>query len=466
MEHAKTTHITSIGWGSILIEGMLDRVQERCNNIRFTHIVLTSADVLELERNGSRNDATPIRISLKEPLPEPDLALLASLETDDVPTIHNMILGDRIVRKLPRKLALSYATLLANRMRTILEKHRPDIVIGGFDSIHGAMGLAVCRSLGIPWVAMAFTVLPSGLMGFCNKISPNGLLPILREIDDALMVETNSAYESFVSRARATPCYNGIRPISTILWRIPVNIKNLVAELLRKFAGSTSNYNCHGLLNKLQMWFLNNYNYIMFRHSFYLRTPPTDRFALFTLHMQPESSIDAWAPFFSDQLQLINVIARAMPPDLRLLVKLHRSDPHPHTPRPSRALMSLPGVTLVHPTANARDFIERAELVFGIQGTACLEAALIGKPVLMFGDSPYLQFPSVQSVKTFTDLPTQIRYMVSKPAPSKNEILKAYAGYLSQFMPAVFNDWTKPISEESICAISKCFQKLIAMSRG
>ena len=45
-------------------------------------------------------------------MPEPDPRLLASLEQDGIPTIHNMIMGDSIVSKLRYDDALGYATFL------------------------------------------------------------------------------------------------------------------------------------------------------------------------------------------------------------------------------------------------------------------------------------------------------------------------------------------------------------------
>ena len=60
-------------------------------------------------------------------------------------------------------------------------------------------------------------------------------------------------------------------------------------------------------------------------------------------------------------------------------------------------MRSFPGVELVAPLADARSFIESADLVVAIQGTIGLEAALLGKPVIMLGESPGHAVPECMS---------------------------------------------------------------------
>ena len=81
----KYFNITSIGWGSELIGNMLDRVQER-SKIRSTHMVLTDFDAHILNKKAYRSDISPIRKVRGDPLPSPDLDLLASLEITGVAT--------------------------------------------------------------------------------------------------------------------------------------------------------------------------------------------------------------------------------------------------------------------------------------------------------------------------------------------------------------------------------------------
>jgi len=77
-------NITSIGWGSELIENMLDRVQQR-SKLRFKHIVLTDFDAHILNKKAQRSEVIPIRKVWGDPQTPPDLDLLLSLGMPGVP---------------------------------------------------------------------------------------------------------------------------------------------------------------------------------------------------------------------------------------------------------------------------------------------------------------------------------------------------------------------------------------------
>ncbi len=183
-----------------------------------------------------------------------------------------------------------------------------------------------------------------------------------------------------------------------------------------------------------------------------LSAPPENRFVLFGLHMQPESSIDVWAPFFSNQSWVIELLSRSIPPTHKLLVKIHKSDatryPREHLDR----IAALPGVQIVHPFADARSFIACADLVVAIQGTMGLEAALLGKPVVMLGESPVTCLPSAVRIGELDDLPGLLRRKLGEAPPDRNDILSGFAEYLAPFRPASHNDWTVPQTDEQIGA--------------
>ena len=459
MNTDKYFNITSIGWGSGLIENMLDRIQHR-SKIRFTHIVLTDFDARILNKKSYRSDVIPIRKVRGDPLPPPDLDLLASLEVAGVPTIHNMILSDRIVCNLPNSVALSYATLLAQRIRDILKVKKPDVVIGGFDSLHAGIGLAVCRSLNIPWVVMSFTTIPVGYLAFCDQLCPDNTLKILRPLSESLKHEATEALVAFESRRSQTPAYVSAHSVGIMLERLPKHFSEAIRRIIMSFNGSSDRFTTPSLLKVCSQYLRKRRNTFLFPNKWFVRKPPAARFALFALHMQPESSIDVWAPFFSDQFHLIQQIVRAIPPNMRLLVKMHISDADNYSRTQLRQLSQLPNVQLVHPASSTRDLINQADLIIGVQGTICLESALLGKPVLMFGESPYLHFPSVERIGRITDLPMQIRAVIAKPKPGREEILAAYVQYLARYMPAGYNDWTKSLNDEDIARYASCFERL------
>jgi hypothetical protein len=181
-----------------------------------------------------------------------------------------------------------------------------------------------------------------------------------------------------------------------------------------------------------------------------LTDPPSTPYVFFGLHFQPESSIDVWAPFFSNQLWVIELISRSIPPTHKLLVKVHQSDIAKHSRETFERMSAFPSVVFVRPFADARRFIENSALVVAIQGTIGLEAALLGKPVIMLGDSPVSTFPSASQIGAVADLPRLIRSKLAESPPNRDQIVMSYASYLAPFLPASHNDWRKKLSADEI----------------
>jgi hypothetical protein len=191
-----------------------------------------------------------------------------------------------------------------------------------------------------------------------------------------------------------------------------------------------------------------------------LAVPPSSPYVLFGLHFQPESSIDVWAPFFSNQMWVIELLSRSIPPSHKLLVKIHKSDVANYSTAQLTRMRCFPGVELVRPFANTRDFIENADLIVAIQGTMGLEGALLGKRVIMLGDSPVAAFPSVSRIGEISNLPQLIRDKLGEPPPSRSDIIDAYATYLAPFERASHNDWTATVGKVEIDGYRELFGAL------
>jgi len=104
---------------------------------------------------------------------------------------------------------------------------------------------------------------------------------------------------------------------------------------------------------------------------------------------------------------------------------------------------------------------EKSDLVVSIQGTMGLEAALLGKPVIVLGDSPVTLFPTAARIGELSELPALVRRQLALTPPSRQQIVDAYADYLSVFAPAVYNDWMRPRTETEIERLSAMFRGLI-----
>ena len=458
-------HLVTAGMSPSLVRDLWDRVQSKVD-YPISHIAHPTFSPDSWAAVHPIRAVSFFRDNLRIELPAPDRELLASLETTDVPTVHNMILSDHIVSKLPYEEALAYATFLTRKLMGFYGSMKPSAVIGGFDALHGSLGFAVARFMGIPWFVLSFNSLPSHLVCFCSTLSPAshvvlepGRAQILRSTADRLL-------RDFEGRKVEAAAYIPPKVLSPafIVKRIPAQIRTLIRITRRttskdayKYSEFASVYSLYGLFREALRL---RKNLLRLPHDEFLRVTPNGKYAFFGLHMQPESSIDVFAHFFSNQTHVVELMARSLPPTHTLLIKLHKSDVPNYSRKQLAKLAAFPGVRLVSPYADTFEFIKRSDLVFSIQGTIGLEAALLGKPVIMFGDSPVKIFPNVSTVGRTPDLPVLVRQKIGEANPGHTAIIDAFAAYLAPFYAASGNDWTVQPTDEEIDGYVRLFELL------
>jgi len=458
--------LLTVGTYPILVRQLWDKIAIATGH-DFSHLVHPVYDAQSWNEGSHLGDQLLYFFDGNREPPETiDADLLASLETPGVPTIHNMILGDCVVSKLPYADALGYATFLACRLEYVYQTVKPMAIIGDFDSVHGSMGYAVAKRLNIPWFALQFSPLPSGHVAFCSDMSPGSVVALEPGRHELLHGFAEQLLEDFEARRTEASAYippNLLSP-SFILKHVPAHIEALARTLQRRrrrrFLRYTEGPSGHSVKKRVREAIRVRRNLLLLRHRRLVQEPPAEGFAFFGLHMQPEASVDVWAPFFSNQIRVIEFLSRSLPPTHKLLVKLHKSDVPSYSPEYIETLSQFPGVELVSPYADTLEFMRRADLVFSIQGTMGLEASLLGKPVIMFGNILRDLFPGATMVGKTVDLPAVVREKLAASPPSRSAIIDALAKFLAPFYPASSNDWTQLPDDTAIDGFASLFNLL------
>ncbi len=115
-------------------------------------------------------------------------------------------------------------------------------------------------------------------------------------------------------------------------------------------------------------------------------------FIYFTLHVDPEASTMHLSPEFTDQVAVIELLAKRRPLHMNIMVKEHPNMIGRRPPGFYEAIRRLPGVYLINPAIASRELVKRAKLVFTITGTVAWEAIVLQKPAVMLGHFPFLPF--------------------------------------------------------------------------
>jgi capsule polysaccharide export protein KpsC/LpsZ len=108
------------------------------------------------------------------------------------------------------------------------------------------------------------------------------------------------------------------------------------------------------------------------------------KFVLFTLHKQPEASVDNTGRYFEDQLEVIKNIWRILPEDTLLIVKEHSNAIGDRKREFYNKINEYKNVEFVQYNEDSYSLINMCEAVFTISGTVAYEAALMGKPAFTF----------------------------------------------------------------------------------
>lgn len=459
----KKFKILTSGYGFEVINIFWDRIQ---NGISYPiiHVLHPSIDIsVVADKNfESVSNFYCLRDSIKKNLPKGDVEYLTSLEAENVPTIHNMILCDSVLRKLQYEDAISYATYIAKEFESIFLREKPNIVVSGFDAFHSSMAKAVANKLNIKWLALSFSVLPKGFMGFTSTMNNSGTFSVIENDHEAIYRLASESYTNFITKQMHAPTIVTESSLNIIIKKIPYHFKHLQTAILQFLSSRFDRYTRRPVSASLIDYLRRKINLITLS-LFSLENEPLDRnFFFIGMHMQPEMAIDVWAPFYSNQFHVIESIARSMPPKYKLCVKLHKIDADNFSFIQLNKLKKIPGVILVSPFASSRDYLEHADLVFSIQGTITLEAALLGKPVINFGETAYMDMPTVFPIKKITELPFQIREILANSNQcSKEEILQGYSNLLNRYSPACYNDWTIMPTDTEIANCINQFKALV-----
>jgi hypothetical protein len=117
------------------------------------------------------------------------------------------------------------------------------------------------------------------------------------------------------------------------------------------------------------------------------------------------------SPFFTNQIEVIRSVAKAIPAGYWLYVKENPSNVTRNWRPISQyeEIMNIPNVKLIHPTFSNQELLSNCSLVISIAGSSSFEAAFYQKSSIVFGNVLYSLLPSVHKVGKLDDLPKLIR---------------------------------------------------------
>jgi hypothetical protein len=137
------------------------------------------------------------------------------------------------------------------------------------------------------------------------------------------------------------------------------------------------------------------------------------KFIYYPLQYTPESSINTPAPYYVDQLRVVDAIRDAMPSDHWLVIKDHWACIMLRDKALMDAIRSRSGVKVIRYDIPGREVVQRSALTLSVTGTSTLEAFLLGKPALALGGYYACEF--MGGVTPLSELSARIRHALANP---------------------------------------------------
>lgn len=377
--------------------------------------------------------------ALTEP---PDIDYLRRIESElEIPSIWLLFDADRSIKDFTYEQALSAMTIFLRYYEEEFTKHRPDAVISFTNaSLSAAACYLMARRLEIPYLEMTSTRIPRRYVIGEHQTGArfDAVERRYRELvqgagDPRLIADARSYLARF--RDRPSPP-DGMQQVL----RIASKAASVHPRRLVGLARITAWYYFgpyrkdvtvrHPLGQAVDVLSMAVRRRRISAERYFRDPPPTgERYAYFALHYQPEMTTMVLAPFWQDQLTLVENIARSLPPGLRLYVKEHLpmlgSRPLGYYDR----LRKIPNVRLVSPSLSSLELARGAEIVLTITGTVGWEALLLERPVVTFGRVFYNAVECVQKCRAIEDLPAMIRSCLAR-SPHDERQVEAYVAAL------------------------------------
>lgn len=165
----------------------------------------------------------------------------------------------------------------------------------------------------------------------------------------------------------------------------------------------------------------------LLRKNKFFRKPEKVNYVYMPLHLIPESTTFTSAPYYINELNIIEAVSKSLPVGWWLYVKEHQAMVGERGVDFYKKVNALPNVKMVQINYynDPKPWISNARGVVTISGTSAYEAALLGKHAIIFSDVPFKLIDGIYRCRSYEDLPLLLKRFTT---PLDN--IKSCASYI------------------------------------
>ena len=380
------------------------------------------------------------RITTENEDPERLAAELAEFEAvPGAPRVRDLFLMDRYLRRCGFAFAVRYLGHLNRTIHRFLQEREIAIVSTLPDTALQIMALWSARRLGRTGVVPTPVRYPRLRFGFCPSHESVGFVPI-RPVEAADLARAEALVHDFRRGQVSVVDPRLVKHITSIRSMLPQQLRFFREQARAARFDAGERHHRWTLSDLMRKYVSKRTRLVWTRLTLDYQTRIGDRpYVLYAVHVQPESSIDVYGSFFSNQEELVRHIARSTPATHDVYVKIHLANTGEQSAAFYDRLREIPGVVVVGPGVPVRELIERSSIVFTVSGTMAYEAGLLGKPAVTFARMFFDRLPTVHYCDAPPRLPELVSRILAEPERDRTpEIVAAVAEFYAVSFPGEF----------------------------
>lgn len=317
-----------------------------------------------------------------------------------------------------------------------IEKNKPKLIVSEMVTgmLDGAFKEVANRNR-IKYIGIRNSKITPGVVLCDNEYDiPFGINKIKEDLNTVDIVNLRSMTNQIVSKH----ILNNKKPFYMSQSSKPFKVFSFgvfrsILKLINKPANRTkySIYQRNKFLNPIREKIIKWVNH---QHKFYkdVDLSSIGKFFVYAAHFEPESSVSVRAYIFSDQLALVKLISRLIPPDTLLLVKEHKGNRGFRKKEFYEDISHLHNVLLVKPEISLVEIVTKSKGVITLTGRVGLEALLLDIPVISFGKTFWNKCHGVYNVDSIYNLKDYLLCLSQQPnspVVDKSSIYKLIQAY-------------------------------------
>lgn len=380
---------------------------------------------------------------------EKDSNCLKEIDNINGYELNTMISNDRLLSRYSADFIDSYINKTSMMIEEFIEDRSVKIVIGEPTPVVEQVVAAICKNKNIKYVVPTPTRIPNKRFFFFEfKDYYNPVVNSVSSEENTIEVEKPDYWVMNKNKK------NKIISVAKV-FRI------LHKELSLRDIDPTRPRLDYNLSAKIRSVF----NKLLFKFRSIKKLCEIDineKYVLYTMHRQPEASVDVLSPLMNNQAYIINTISKLIPYGYKLIVKPNQNglgefgssfynqiDAH--------------NVIVVDPRVDSKDLIKISDITFSITGTSALEAGMFGKKAITFNKLFFSRLKGVCYCGDINNLKSLITRQLSNEY-SDGMTLEEYSTfvYSSSFEGEYHDSNFNPDSlrQDNINKLSRAFMRL------